>query len=97
MMRREGDRMFVSGSVTLANVAGVLRQGCDELRAGVRTIDLGEVTELDSSLLAALFAWMREAKSNDGGVVFANVPEGLMTVAHLYGVADLLPAGNPRT
>lgn len=93
MMRREGDRLILSGPVTLANVAEVLRQGCDELRAGVRTIDLGEVTELDSSLLAALFAWVRAAKANEGEVVFANVPEGLMTVARLYGVAELIPAG----
>jgi len=92
MMRREGDRVFLSGPVTLANVADVLRQGCDELRAGVRTIDLGEVTELDSSLLAALFAWMRAAKADGGEVVFANLPEGLLTVAQLYGVADLLPS-----
>lgn len=97
MMRREGDRVFVSGPVTLANVADVLRQGCDELRAGARTIDLGEVSELDSSLLAALFAWMREAKSNDAEVLFANLPEGLMTVARLYGVAELLSAGARRT
>lgn len=97
MMRREGDRVFVSGPVTLANVADVLRQGCDELRAGARTIDLGEVSELDSSLLAALFAWMREAKSNDAEVLFANLPEGLMTVARLYGVAELLPAGARRS
>ena len=97
MMRRQGDRLFLSGPVTLANVAEVLRQGCDELRAGVRTIDLGEVTDLDSSLLAALFAWIRAAKSNDAEVVFANLPEGLMTVARLYGVAELLPAGAPRS
>lgn len=97
MMRREGDRVFVSGPVTLANVADVLRQGCEELRAGARTIDLGEVSELDSSLLAALFAWMREAKSNGAEVLFANLPEGLMTVARLYGVAELLPAGAQRS
>ena len=89
--------MFVSGPVTLANVADVLRQGSEELRAGVRTIDLGEVTELDSSLLAALFAWMRVATSSGADVSFENVPQGLMTVAQLNGVAELLPSGSPRT
>jgi len=89
--------MIISGPVTLANVAGVLRQGTDELRAGVRTIDLGEITELDSSLLAALFAWMREAKANGADVSFVNVPEGLMTVAQLYGVADLLSPDSTRS
>jgi phospholipid transport system transporter-binding protein len=95
MIRREGDRLFLGGPVTLANVADVLRRGCEELRTGVRTIDLGEVTELDSSLLATLFAWMRAAKANDAELAYANLPEGLMTVARLYGVADLLPSGAP--
>ncbi len=97
MIRREGNRIVLSGPVTLVNVTAVLRQGCDELRAGVRTIDLGEVTELDSSLLAALLAWMREAKRNEFEVAFANLPEGLMTIARLYGVTELLPSASPRT
>ncbi len=97
MIRREGQRIIVSGPVTLANVTGVLRQGSDELRAGVRTIDLGEVTELDSSLLAVLLAWMREAKRNESEVSFANLPEGLLTIARLYGVDELLPSAPART
>jgi phospholipid transport system transporter-binding protein len=97
MIRREGNRIVVSGPVTLANVTGVLREGCEQLRAGVRTIDLAEVTELDSSLLAALLAWMREARRNDTEVAFVNLPEGLLTVARLYGVAELLPAAPSRS
>jgi len=97
VIRREGQRLIVSGPVTLANVTGVLRQGNDELRAGVRTIDLGEVSELDSSLLAALLAWMREAKRNESEVFFANLPADLLTIARLYGVAELLPSAPPRT
>ena len=92
MIRREGERMVVSGSLTLANVAAVLREGCAAIGEGVRTVDLGEVGELDSSALALLLAWLREAKRQNRELAFANLPQGLTTIARLYGVAELLAA-----
>ena len=92
MIRREGERVIVSGPVTLANVTGVLEKGYAQIRAGASAIDLGEVTELDSSLLAMLLAWLREAQRLGRGLDFNNLPEGLVTIARLYGVVDLLPA-----
>ena len=59
---------------------------------GVATVDLAGVTELDSSALALLLAWLREAKRRRPRLAFANLPEGLRTIARLYGVDDLLPA-----
>jgi phospholipid transport system transporter-binding protein len=91
MIRRDGDRMVVSGALTLASVAAVLREGSTAIGQGVRTVDLGEVGELDSSALALLLAWLREAKQQNRGLSFANLPQGLTTIARLYGVADLLP------
>lgn len=88
--------MVVGGPVTLANVGQVLAEGERHLREEVRTIDLGEVTELDSSLLAVLLAWMREAKAHGRQITFANLPEGLATIARLYGVNGLLPGAQPR-
>ena len=90
-MRREGTTLKLSGPVTLENVARVLQEGVQQIRDGARTIDLGEVTELDSSLLAMLLAWLREAKQRNAEVAFANLPQGLETIAQLYGVDGLLP------
>ena len=91
MIRREGRRIIVSGAVTLANVAQVLAEGAPHLREGVRTVDLAEVTELDSSLLAMLLAWLRDARAHERELAFANLPEALQTIARLYGVDSLLP------
>ncbi len=91
MIRREGGRMMVSGPVTLANAADLLEEGRRHLEEGVRTVDLGEVTELDSALLALLLAWLREAKSREREIAFANLPESAQTIARLYGVHGLLP------
>ena len=84
--------MVVSGALTLANVAAVLRDGNAAIGEGVRTVDLAEVGELDSSALALLLAWLREARRHNRSLEFANLPEGLTTIARLYGVAELLPA-----
>ncbi len=92
MMRREGERLIVSGSLTLASVAAALSEGNAAIAEGVQTVDLAEVGELDSSALALLLAWLREAKRQNRSLVFANLPQGLTTIARLYGVAELLPA-----
>ncbi|MBC7802620.1 MAG: STAS domain-containing protein [Candidatus Parcubacteria bacterium] len=84
--------MFVSGALTLANAAEALREGSAELTQGVHTVDLSEVGELDSSALALLLAWLRVAKRLGSDLAFANLPQGLTTIARLYGVAELLPA-----
>jgi phospholipid transport system transporter-binding protein len=96
VIRREGDRMVVSGPVTLARVASLLEQGREAIADGVRTVDLAEVSELDSSALAVLLAWLRDARSRNRELAFTGLPEDLDAIARLYGVADLLPRAQPQ-
>jgi len=93
MIRREGPRLVLSGPVTLANVAALLDEGRRHLAEGVQTVDLGEVTEMDSALLALLLTWLRDARASERALKFTNLPESLSTIAQLYGVDRLLPAG----
>ena len=94
MIRRESGRIVVSGPVTLDNVATVVEEGRRHLEEGVRTVDLGEVTEMDSSLLAAMLAWLRDARRLGHDLSFANLPASLRTIARLYGVDGLLPVAS---
>jgi phospholipid transport system transporter-binding protein len=82
--------MTLSGPVTLANVARVLEEGRQHLEEGVRQVDLSEITEMDSSLLALLVSWLREARNHKREIAFINLPESLQTIARLYGVDELL-------
>ncbi len=91
MIQRDGERMQLSGAVTLGNVAALLDEGRRHLAEGVRTVDLAGVTELDSALLALLLAWLREAKNRGQPLAFANLPKSAETIARLYGVHSLLP------
>ncbi len=90
-MRREGERLLLSGAVTLGNVAELFEEGRRHVEEGVRTVDLGEVKQLDSALLALLLAWLREARTHGASLEFARLPEALRTIARLYGVDALIP------
>jgi len=92
VIRREGARLVLSGPVTLGNAAEVLEEGRRHLAEGVQTVDLGEVSEMDSALLALLLAWLRDARSRGNKLSFTNLPESLRTIAKLYGVDGLVPA-----
>src|SRR5207249_11495502 len=96
MIRREGPRMIVSGPVTLANAAALLEEGRRHLAEGVQTVDLGEVSEMDSALLALLLAWLRDARARDQRLDFTNLPESLRTIEQLYGEDRLLPSSCQR-
>jgi phospholipid transport system transporter-binding protein len=90
MIRVEGERLYVSGPATLATATQLLEAARAPLAAGVRRVDLGEVTELDSSLLAVLFDWMRAAKAGGQALSLERLPADLKSLAQLYGVAELL-------
>ena len=96
MIQREGERMLVSGPVTLANVSEVLDEGYAAIRDGAGAIDLAGVTELDSSLLAMLLAWLRAAAQAGRTLRLDNLPGGLITLAQLYGVDELLPSAHTK-
>lgn len=90
-MRVEGTRLTVIGPATFATAARLLEQARGPLAGAVTEVDLGEVTDVDSSLLAVLFAWMREAKQRGRTLALRRVPPDLASLARLYGVAELLP------
>ena len=83
--------MLLSGPITLDNVVRVLEEGRRHIAEGVRSVDLAEVTEMDSALLAMLLAWLRDAHAHKRELTIANLPESLQTIARLYGVEQLLP------
>lgn len=91
MISRDGDRMRIAGPVTLQNVTQLLEEGLAHVREGATEVDLAGVSDLDSSLLAAILAWMREAGDRNAALAVRNVPDGLVTLAQLYGVEQLLP------
>jgi phospholipid transport system transporter-binding protein len=88
----ESGRLRVSGPLTLANAAA-LAVDAEPYLSGDVVVDLAAVTEVDSSALSLLFEWQRAARRRQCRLAFCNLPASLASLAELYGVTDLIPAG----
>lgn len=78
--------------LTVDGIAAAYATGLDAIAKGQREIDLGKVTAVDSTAVAALVGWQRAARSHGRELAFVNMPANLDSLARLYGVADLLKA-----
>ena len=54
------------------------------------TIDFSDVSDVDSSAVALLLEWRRQASQRGKRLDFVNLPANLLALAELYGVADLI-------
>jgi phospholipid transport system transporter-binding protein len=77
-------------SLTVQNATKALGQGLAAIRAGQTVFDLGSVKAADSSAVAVLLAWKRAARKSGTALSYVNVPEGLQSLAALYGVDSFL-------
>jgi phospholipid transport system transporter-binding protein len=86
--------IVVKGPVTFAT-AGTLLDTGRTMFAGqpVVTVNLHEVTNVDSAGLALLLEWLRQARAERRAVLFQGVPDKLFAIARLSGVEALLTNG----
>ena len=91
MITRNGDKLQLSGPLTLQTVKALFDQG---LQAGEKTsleVDLSQVEAVDSAAVSLMLAWLREAQRGKIKLCFSHIPDNLLSLARLYGVAELLP------
>jgi phospholipid transport system transporter-binding protein len=93
VIRREGERLIVEGAVTLDTVPALAGEIDPHLAAGATVVDFGGVTDIDSSAVALVLEWRRQAERRSVRLRLANAPEALQNLAKLYGVLELLPPG----
>ena len=91
MIARDGDRLQVSGRLTMETVAALFNTGLPPDGDGALVIDLAQVEAVDSAAVSLLLSWLRRAQRNQVAISFVNVPDNLLSLARLYGVAELLP------
>jgi phospholipid transport system transporter-binding protein len=91
MIRVAGDCAEVSGPMTLPGASALLAEGEAAIAANASAFDLAAVTEMDSSCLAVVFGWTRAANAAGKTLRLLNLPQNLLSLAAVYGVADLLP------
>ena len=91
MIRANGDCLEVESPMTLATATGLLEAGVAALGTGEKVFDLSKVDAVDSSGLAVVFGWLRAAEARGSKIRVVNAPKNLMSLAEVYGVAELLP------
>jgi len=82
--------LAVRGPMVMENARQLLAAGRAKLR-GDSVIDLSAVETADSSALAVMLGWLRHAEAGKNSLTFVGVPAGVVSLAELYGVSDLLP------
>ena len=90
MITVNNGRIAISGPMTLAVATRLLAEGTAAMTSPEAVFDLGAVSEIDSSGLAVVFAWLRAARSAGRKVSITNPPANLLSLADVYGVSDLL-------
>ena len=91
MITREGERMVVQGRLTIATVPSLFETGLQHLASADLLVDLSQVESVDSSAISLLLGWTRAAQRSQRNLRVTGLPEDLLSLAHLYGVAELLP------
>ena len=82
----------LNGDLDASKVAAIHRQATALCRSGrlPDSIDLGAVSQTDSSALALLLDWQEQARRHGRSIEFKNPPESLRVLASLSQVGELL-------
>jgi phospholipid transport system transporter-binding protein len=76
--------------LTMLSARTALEEGLRVIESGETSIDLAEVSGVDSAALAILLVWQRSAKARGTELNLSNASSTLLSLATLYGVSDLL-------
>ncbi len=86
----DDDTLRLTGPLTLNTVKSLFDRGLPQGRSRL-VVDLSAVEAVDSAAVSLLLSWLREARRRNVTLCFNSIPENLISLARLYGVADLLP------
>ena len=90
LIEKQGSRLVVKSAMTVETVSELLTEALPLLNGDVE-IDLGEVSDVDSSSISLMFEWLRQAQQRGISMVYSNLPQTLVSLSTLYGVLELIP------
>ena len=90
------ESLKLEGALTFTSMPGILGLTRDFLARtdlpDALVIDLSAISEVDSSAVALLLNWRREAQRLRKRLEFIHIPDNLKALAALYDVNDLVQA-----
>jgi phospholipid transport system transporter-binding protein len=91
LIKREGEWMVVQGNLNIETVPAIFETGLQQLASEDLCVDFSQVESVDSAAVSMLLGWARAAQRVKQGLRVKGLPEDLLNLARLYGVAELLP------
>lgn len=89
-----GETLKLAGALNLASMPRLLGEtsayAAQHNLPDCLSIDFAEVTEIDSSGVALLLHWRREALKLGKALRYVHLPPNLSSLAELYGVDELI-------
>jgi phospholipid transport system transporter-binding protein len=85
-----GESWTYAGSLTFANASAVFEATRKAVLPAAGSVDLAGLGHADSTALAVMLALKRRAAREGKALSFASVPAGIMRLARVYGVEELL-------
>ncbi|GAA5158541.1 STAS domain-containing protein [Viridibacterium curvum] len=82
--------LCLQGALTIDEVTAVLAEADHRVRAADCTLDLAEVTTLDSAAVSLVLALLRASQASGRRLSLINAPASFSSLASLYGVDSLL-------
>ena len=89
-------RFAARGALSFANAKRARSEGLHALRTSSARdleVDCAGISHSDSAGLAVLLDWMAIMKQDGRPLCFANLPPGLLAVARISGVEEMLQKG----
>jgi len=84
------NRWKISGDIEMANANALLEASHSLVLADNTLIDFSHVTEIDTAAISLILEWQRRAIVEKKQLRFVNLPSNLISLTHLYGVADIV-------
>jgi phospholipid transport system transporter-binding protein len=91
VIAREDGRLVVRGRLTIETVPVLFQSGLQHLAEEDLLVDMAQVEAVDSAAVSMLLGWSRAAQRSQRTLRVTGLPADLLSLATLYGVADMLP------
>lgn len=98
-----GEVLQIDGALNFLSMPRILEEtalyAAQDNLPSYLAIDLVNVTDIDSSAVALLLHWRREAARLGKALRYVHMPQNLTTLAKLYGVDEMIhsPSLSPET
>lgn len=91
MIKREGEWLLVEGNLNIETVPALFETALQHLAGENFRMDFSGVKAVDSAAVSMLLGLVRAAQRSHHEFRIKGLPENLLSLARLYGVAELLP------